>query len=130
MDPLLKAIIDLIKPHCEFAFLVGSFGTPRFTKDSDLDLAVYFAESVDWDLKLILKEQLENLVSRDVDLVDLRTADPIFARQILENGRLLFSKNNHLLMEWKIKSLSLYIDLKMGRSEIEKNLLKRTKING
>jgi predicted nucleotidyltransferase len=130
MNDQVAQIKKLIEPHAEFAFLMGSFGTPRFNDQSDLDLAVYFSNKVDWNWRAKLSSQLMDIVGRDVDLVDLRDTDPIFARQVLETGRLLFCKDSGLLVSWKATQMSKYIDLKMGRAEIEKQLLTRKKFNG
>ncbi|MGZ3775387.1 MAG: type VII toxin-antitoxin system MntA family adenylyltransferase antitoxin [Pseudobdellovibrionaceae bacterium] len=123
-DHKLK-ITEILSPYAEFVFLVGSYDTPRFNNESDVDLAVYFIESVDYQLKINLILKLEDLTGRDVELIDLRNIDPIFARQVIETGRLLVDNNHKKLVNWQITQLSKYLDFKMDRAVIEKNLLVR-----
>lgn len=125
-----EELIKLIEPHAKFAFLMGSYGTDRFNDQSDIDIAVYFNGETSGPALTKLLSELMDHFERDVDLVDLRTIDPIYARQVLETGRLLFSKDPGLLVSWQSTQMSKYIDLKQGRAEIEKNLLKRKKFNG
>jgi predicted nucleotidyltransferase len=121
----LKQIIQLLHPFSDFAFLLGSYGTERFNQTSDIDLAVYFSESVDQKKINELAVKIEELTGRDVDLVDIRDIDPIFARQIIETGRLLIDNKQEKLVNWRYLQLAKYIDFKMDRAEIEKKLLVR-----
>jgi uncharacterized protein len=72
------------------AVIFGSVakGTARF--DSDLDIAVRYAAPLDADEKLSLIRALGAASGRPVDLIDLRTAGPIVARQALTLGKRLF----------------------------------------
>lgn len=121
----LEQIIQLLHPFSNFAFLLGSYGTERFNPTSDIDIAVYFADSVDPKKIYELAVKIEEITGRDVDLVDIREIDPIFARQIIETGRLLIDNKHEKLVNWKYLQLSKYIDFKMDRAEIEKKLLVR-----
>lgn len=123
----LLEIIKLLQPLASFSYLMGSYGTPRFRHDSDLDLAAHFNAGVTDEQKWSLKNEIGKKINRDVDLVSLKEVDPIYARQVLETGRLLYSENPGLLVSWQALQMSKYIDLKMGRREIEENLLKRKK---
>ncbi len=74
----------------ELAVIFGSVaqGTARF--DSDLDIAVRYATPLNADEKLTLIRALGAASGRPVDLIDLRTAGPIVARQALTLGKRLF----------------------------------------
>lgn len=121
----LSAISEILNPYVHFVFVLGSYGTERFGPESDIDLASYFTESVDFKKQLELSSQITELTGRDVDLVDLRNIDPIFARQVLETGRLLIDNDHKRLVEWQMTQVGKYIDFKMDRRPIEKNLLTR-----
>lgn len=126
-DSKLNEAIDVLSPHCEFGFLMGSYGTDRFHKESDIDLAVFFKKATLSEEKRNCWLELEKIFSREVDLVELNAIDPIFGHQVLETGRLLFSGNPGLLLQWKATQTSLYIDFKMDRAIVEKNMLNRKK---
>lgn len=74
----------------ELTVVFGSVaqGTARF--DSDLDIAVRYASPLDAEQKLTLIRALGAAIGRPVDLIDLRTAGPIVARQALTHGKRLF----------------------------------------
>lgn len=125
MKNQIPEITEILRPFSEFAFLLGSYGTERFGIDSDIDLAVFFNKSVDQKKHGELFFTLEDLTGRSIDLIDLRNIDPIFSRQVLETGRLLLDQNHQRLVEWQNLQIGKYLDFKMDRLGIEKNLLKR-----
>jgi predicted nucleotidyltransferase len=117
---------------CVFAFLMGSAGTERFHKESDIDIAVYLRNPdnqtvVDYGVIFKMQARLGELFQRDCDLVVLNKIDPIFARQVLESGRELIVNDSAFLNIWKAQQLSLYPDFKESRKIIEDNLLNRKK---
>ena len=79
----------------ELAVIFGSVapGTARF--DSDLDIAVRYAAPLNADEKLVLIRALGAASGRPVDLIDLRTAGPIVARQALTLGKRLFGTDTN-----------------------------------
>lgn len=127
MQDQTQEIIGALRPHTEFVYLLGSYGTDRFNAESDIDLAAYFKEYVDFNQRLQLSSKISELTGRDVDLVDMRNIDPIFARQVIETGRLILDNNHSILVNWQVTQLAKYIDFKMDRRAIEKKLLTRKK---
>ncbi len=127
-DILLDEIVRLMEPYTEFVFLLGSYGTDRYLAESDIDLACYYTEQLSEKEKTLLWNNLELLTDRSIDLVELNQVDSIFARQVIETGRLLFNRNPELLLKWKITNNSKYIDFKMDRHIIEENILIRKKL--
>ncbi len=41
-DLKMTEAINLLRSLCEFAFVLGSYGTARFHSESDVDLAVFY----------------------------------------------------------------------------------------
>ena len=74
----------------ELAVVFGSVAQGNARADSDLDIAVRYAAPLDAEQKLALIRALGAASGRPVDLIDLRTAGPIVARQALTRGRRLF----------------------------------------
>ncbi len=66
-------------------------GTVRF--DSDLDIAVRYAAPLDAEQKLVLIRALGAASGRPIDLIDLRTAGPIVAREALTKGKRIFGSD-------------------------------------
>jgi predicted nucleotidyltransferase len=74
----------------ELAVIFGSVAQGKARTDSDLDIAVRYAAPLDADEKLTLIRALGVASGRPVDLIDLRTAGPIVARQALTLGKRIF----------------------------------------
>ena len=126
---------QVLLKHVEFCFLLGSAATPRFNKESDIDLAVFWKRSllsengadIDFELKLTILNELEEAFHHDIDLISLNSIDVIYGIQVIETGRILFNSDAGLLLEWQASQLSKYPDFKASRSIIEKNILNRKK---
>ena len=78
----------------ELAVVFGSVAQGNARFDSDLDIAVRYAAPLNADEKLTLIRALGAASGRPVDLIDLRTAGPIIARQALTLGKRLFGTDN------------------------------------
>lgn len=126
-DLIKQQITDILKIDTEFIFLMGSFDTERFREDSDIDVAVFWKSNVSEEKKKDIHLQIEKKINRDIDLVTLNKIDEIFARQVLETGRLLLCNSKGLLLNWKMEKLSAYPDFKYSRKIIEDNILTRKK---
>ncbi len=122
-----KTLIEVLTQDAEFAFLMGSAETERFHAESDIDVAVFWKGSCSDDQKKIHVRTLEEKINRDIDLISLNKIDIIFARQVLETGRLLFCSSDGILLNWKMEKLSNYPDFKTSRKIIEDNILTRKK---
>lgn len=103
----------------QFALLFGSWGTPYFTGQSDVDVAVQFPRRLDVAARLRLAAALEAAIARNIDLVDLRAADPVLALQVLRAGRPLLINDTRAYHHFTVRMLSEYVDLKLDRRPIE-----------
>ena len=122
-----QALVEMLQQHADFAFLMGSAETERFHAESDIDVAVFWKSAINDQQRSTLWRQLEAKFNRDVDLVALNSIDDIFARQVLEKGRLLFSSSDGLLLNCKMQKMATYPDFKSSRKIIEDHILKRKK---
>lgn len=124
-NSITNALTALLTQDAEFAFLMGSAGTERFQASSDIDVAVFWKSTCAEERRNHHLRSLEEKLSRDFDLVSLNNIDEIFARQVLETGRLLFCNSNAILLNWKMEKMSKYPDFKTSRKIIEDQILKR-----
>ncbi len=118
---------NILSKYCEFGFLLGSAATERFNEKSDIDLAVFWKPNIDEKIKTQCWNELEDFFGRETQVVGLNKVDIIFARQVLETGRILFVNSDGVLLNWKMIVLSMYPDFKYTRAIIEKNILNRKK---
>lgn len=115
---LLERVGKLLEA-ARFAFVFGSFGTPDFRDQSDVDLAVDFGRSLGSDERFDLASRLAETAGRPVDLVDLRNADPIIAMQVLKTGRPFLVHDPLALDVFRMTTPSLYFDWKISRRPVE-----------
>ena len=98
----LEAIETVLREHpVRLAILFGSHATGTTHETGDIDLAVEFDDHRPSDMNyssvfLGLGVDLTSaLGTDDVDVVDLHTTSPSFARAIFENGILLIGDQEH-----------------------------------
>lgn len=109
----------------EVLWLYGSAAKGTDRPDSDLDLGALFTRRPSgYDLfKTAL--DLEDLLGRKVDLVDLDRAGPILGMQVLKSGQLLFDAVPRRRYEFFARTVGLYEDLKIQRRPAEKAMYER-----
>ena len=114
--PLLGAV--------RFAFVFGSFGTPAYRDESDLDHAAEFGRAPSCRGRFDLAARLADAAARSVDLVDLRNADPIVAMQVLRTGRPFVVHDARALAVFRMTVPSRYFDWKICRLPVEEAMWK------
>jgi predicted nucleotidyltransferase len=84
-------------PDLLMAVVFGSTADGRAGCDSDVDVAIYPRIPLDHCSLQDLSDQIAMATGRTVDLVDLSTTHGGLLRQILRNGRVIFSKRLGIL---------------------------------
>lgn len=126
-NSISEVLMKHLSKPAEFVYLMGSAETDRFHPESDIDVAVFWKpDQTETDLKNVYRN-LQKELDHDLDLIVLNDVDIIFARQVLETGRLLMNHSPEILLNWKMQTLSSYPDFKVSRKIIEDNILKRKK---
>lgn len=106
-------------------WLFGSEAQGTTHPESDVDLAALFRQRPDALEVLGARGDLEEILGREVDLVDLDRASPILAMQVLKHGRLLVDRDPRRRIAFFVRTLNLYEDLKIQRRDIERRLFER-----
>ncbi|CAN5306843.1 nucleotidyltransferase family protein [soil metagenome] len=81
--------INSIKPYLRDEFSIeqigyfGSFATGNFREDSDIDLLVLFNNKIGWKF-FDLKDYLETVLERKVDIVTERSLKKQWKKEILQ----------------------------------------------
>jgi uncharacterized protein len=100
-----------------FAYLFGSQATGEVGPLSDIDIALYFGETVapeaHFDVRLkVLGELTDLFKTDDIDLIVLNEAPPLLTHRILKGGRLLFSADEKTRIEFETSAVLKYLDWK------------------
>ena len=117
----LEALLPALE-GASFALVFGSFGTERFGPESDIDLAVRFPRPLPRAEFFDLLHRLSEIAGRKVDLVDLGSADPIIAMQVLRHGRQLLVRDRAAFETFRMTTPSRYLDWKLSRRPVEQRL--------
>lgn len=101
-----KEVIDLLN-KCNIITMIafGSITNNQFNEQSDVDLALIANKEIQLDKILDIELLLQNILNRDIDILDLRSeALDLFVKiNILNTGKVIYSKDNN-------KSLNILYD--------------------
>jgi predicted nucleotidyltransferase len=124
-----QKLIDALQSDGEIsaAILFGSVALGQADQNSDIDIALLYNPKKDRkDLDLFqIRQNLSDLMGRDVDIVVLNDASPIVSMQAIKNGIPLFIRDKKVYQNFEIQLITDYADLKILREPFEKNILKR-----
>lgn len=102
-DSLLREFPDALA-----LYVYGSFARGNEWPDSDLDLAVLLPPEQRIGDILTVAQRLSSGVGRAIDLVDLRRAGDVLRREVLADGKTLFSCNRAVVLAWEASAMSRY----------------------
>ncbi|NJD04143.1 MAG: hypothetical protein FIA99_16470 [Ruminiclostridium sp.] len=101
------------KYNIEFLVHFGSFQTEFYKRESDIDIAFLSGKQLDIDRQVKLLEDLVVFHRKsEMDLVDLRKAEPILRYEIAKSGRVLFEKEKGLFERYSLFYIKRFYELK------------------
>ena len=116
---ILNKTVEYLKNEINpFAIILfGSYSRNTQNKESDIDIAI---KGNNIDLKKIyeLKQKLEDISQKDVDLVDLDDISDVFRYEILMNGIKLFCQDDYKFDLYKLDMCREYLELNESRQDI------------
>jgi len=126
---LEKIIQEYFDPIAEIISvdLFGSYAQNRQSDKSDVDIAILCdRNSIPDPLKQISwREDLSDLLQKEIDLVCLNTASPIIGMQVEQTRKNLLLKNPREYANYQMALYTDYAELKEWRAPMEKDILKR-----
>jgi uncharacterized protein len=121
----IEAIVQTIlahQPRTQAVYLFGSHAGGEPWPASDVDLAILLPPDTARQAGSLafseLRSRLEELVERDVDLVNLRLVSTVFQNEIIAGGRRVFCADEAVCDEFEALTLSFYQKLNAERAEI------------
>jgi uncharacterized protein len=99
-------------------YLFGSAAAGSTHRTSDLDVAVLGARPLDAASRFDLQERVASRLGRDVDLVDLATATPVVAIQVVTAGCLLYESDRASREHFEDRTFGAYARLNEERRGI------------
>lgn len=111
-----------------FAMIFGSFAAGNLGAKSDLDIAIYCKEEFDLIKLGRIIIDLKKYSPKKIDVIELNNLfnkSNLLAYQIVTNNRLLFSRDDDVLIEFKRKTLLSYFDTERLRQAVNSAFYKR-----
>jgi len=130
-EKIVKIVLKYY-PNVQAVYLFGSYGTEHEWADSDVDIALLLPHEVRIKpldpVLLKCKGELESLLEKDVDIVNVRKVSTVFQKEIIMTGRLLFCTDKYKVDEFEMYVLSFYQKLNEERAEIIDSIIKDKRI--
>jgi len=108
----------------QLVLLFGSALTRNIHRRSDVDLAFLYNKPVD---VITLTNRVMRLLHRNaVDVVDVKSANPLLRFSIAQNGRPLYEKSPGIFNEFCSLAFRMYVDskkLRDGQAKVIKDFL-------
>ena len=113
VDQLRHALGDVVA-----VYRFGSSAEGTTHRHSDTDIAVLTRSGLPAATRFDLQEKLSSLIGTDVDLVDLSTASPVLAIQVVARGELLHEGDSAARGEYEDRVFGAYARLNEERRGI------------
>jgi len=96
-------------------YLFGSFAKNFTQKDSDIDIAVLFKKNLDklvrFNLVLEFALDLENILGKKIDIIDMENADPFFIHQVMLGKIIIIDKDTERRVSFEVEKRRTFFDL-------------------
>lgn len=131
MDKVKKKIINYFrkKKEVSLVYMFGSMANKETTPESDIDLAVLFAnEKINlFSLQGKYMEELTSIFNRKVDIVNLNASDVFFAYRVVSEGTIIYERNKKARFRLVIDLIKRYFDLKPSYDLFYQSLSERAR---
>jgi len=115
-------------PETQAIYLFGSWGTPAERGESDVDLALLLPCQQAKALKSLymtpLHHQLEAMLLRDVDLINLRQVSTVLQKEIIAEDRRAYCADSYAADEFEMLTISYYQKLNDERADVLESFFK------
>ncbi len=85
------------KYHLEMMILFGSMATGRAHQNSDADIAIIKNRKMTSRQETMLNIELQRIMGKEIDLVDIADAGPLLLGQISRDGKLLYGDKDKFI---------------------------------
>ena len=120
----MKETIDKIKEiiieelNCEAIVLFGSYSRNTQNEESDIDIAFKSKREISKKEIFYLKQELEEVAKKEIDLINLDDIGDAFRYEILINGNTLYCENELKFELYKLDMYREFLELNEGRMSI------------
>jgi predicted nucleotidyltransferase len=117
-DKIIAAVLKYY-PYVQAVYLFGSYGTGQELADSDVDIAVHDKSREAGSLLMDdLRFELERLLGKGVDLINLRQVHTVLQKEVIVEGRRIYQADEYAADEFEMLTFSYYQKLNEERRQI------------
>lgn len=120
-ETIVKTILNFY-PDIEAIYLFGTYGTADESRGSDVDIALLFPYHEAKSVKKLAMSQcchaLEEVLRRNIDLINLRMVNTVFQYEIIREGRIIYKAGDYAVDCFEMTVMSLYQKLNEERAGI------------
>ncbi|MDQ7839079.1 MAG: nucleotidyltransferase domain-containing protein [Thermodesulfobacteriota bacterium] len=120
-DVIIKASLKYY-PDLQAIYLFGTYGTDEEWPDSDVDIALLLPWKKSKEAGSLmmsdLRFELESLLNKDVDLINLREVSTVLQKEVIVAGRRIYCADEYATDEFEMLVLSYYQKLSEERRDI------------
>lgn len=91
-------------------YLFGSQVKDKTQKRSDVDLGILFYNDIDGFERIDMETELSNLIEMDVDLIDMKKANPLLRHQVYKYGVEIYLREKNYSARFRASSIQEYLD--------------------
>ncbi|KOS64517.1 nucleotidyltransferase domain-containing protein [Lysinibacillus agricola] len=125
---VVEKLASAVKPA--FVIVFGSYAHGSAREDSDLDIAYFADKPLSGYERFLVAGEIAQFCNVDVDLVDMKTVDTVFAAQIFSSGMVIDCQDENTFIKERMKALSMYVTLNEQRAGILKAIEERGSVYG
>jgi len=125
LNDVLERVRKVLEPRMfvVFAYVFGSRVHGRYSLKNDVDVAIYTEKHASWRDLVDTLNALEDELKCRVDLVHLNTAPLTLAYEVISTGVLVLDRKPEERVEYEVRVLKEYLDLKPRLEEYLRSLL-------
>ncbi len=127
-----QIIIDMLKkeiPKLQALYIFGSYADGTATKTSDIDIAYLTTEALNPTHRWDISQKLANILSFDVDLIELSQTNTIFRYQILSKGTRIYGEG-YDVESFETLAYSFYLRFQEERKPIVDAIMENKSVFG
>jgi predicted nucleotidyltransferase len=126
LNLVIQLILDCY-PETQAMYLFGSYATEYERQDSDVDIAVLLTPPESKRVGSLMGSELhfalEEMLHREVDLINLRQVPTVLQKEVIASERRIFERGSYAAQEFEMLTLSQYQKLNEERAEIVEEAL-------
>ena len=108
-------LLNFFDNHSEIetVYIFGSHGTEYENERSDIDFGILFAEDPGILNKMNLEAEIEEIISRDVDIVSLNKCNILLKHKVISQGQKIYEQDEIKTADFIEDVLKHYFDFGM-----------------